>query len=132
VKQDAYLLDTHALIFWANKTTVSEAFVAFFDRQAQQGALYVSAISFWEIAFLVQKGRLAIPDIHAWKNELLSQTNLHLAAPSVTEMIDSTLLPPHHKDPFDRLLIAQAQHNNLILVTRDQVMQAYTVSRFWI
>jgi PIN domain nuclease of toxin-antitoxin system len=131
VKQEAYLLDTHALVFWTNKTTVSEAFMAFFDRQAQQGALYVSAITFWEIAFLVQKGRLAILDIHAWKNELLSQTNIQLINPSATEMIDSTLLPPHHKDPFDRLLLAQAKHNNLILVTQDQIMQAYAIPQIW-
>jgi PIN domain nuclease of toxin-antitoxin system len=47
-------------------------------------------------------------------------------------MIDSTFLPPHHKDPFDRLLLAQAQHNNWILVTRDKLMQAYNVPQFWV
>ncbi|MBE7529762.1 MAG: type II toxin-antitoxin system VapC family toxin [Chloroflexi bacterium] len=129
--QGAYLFDTHALIFWANKTSVSAEFIKFFDHQAQQGALHVSSITFWEIALLVQKGRLAIPDIHAWKNELLSQTNIQLINPSATEMIDSTLLPPHHKDPFDRLLLAQAKHNNLILVTRDQLMLTYTVPQIW-
>lgn len=132
MKQDIYLFDTHALIFWANKTSVSAAFVTFFDKQAEQGTLHVSSITFWEIAFLVQKGRLLIPDVHTWKNDLLSQTNLRLINPSATEMIDSTLLPPHHQDPFDRLLIAQAQHNNLMLVTRDQLIQAYHVPQFWI
>ena len=132
MKQDAYLFDTHALIFWTNKTSVSEEFVRFFDRQAQQGVLHVSSISFWEIAFLVQKGKLAIPDIHAWKNELLSQTNIRLIDPSAAEMIDSTLLPHLHKDPFDRLLIAQAKYNNLILVTQDQTIQAYDIPQIWL
>jgi len=131
VKQNAYLFDTHALIFWTNKTSVSEEFIRYFDKQAQQGSLYLSSITFWEIAFLVQKGRLAIPDIHAWKNELLNQTNIRLIDPSASEMIDSTLLPLHHKDPFDRLLIAQANHNNLILVTRDQKIQEYDVAQIW-
>ncbi len=131
MRQDAYLFDTHALIFWANQTSVSEAFLTFFDKQAEQGVLHVSSINFWEISLLVQKGRVAIPDVHAWKNELLSQTNLRLIDPSATEMIDSTLLPPHHKDPFDRLLIAQALHKNLIFVTRDQIMQAYAVPQYW-
>ncbi|MFQ5401108.1 MAG: type II toxin-antitoxin system VapC family toxin [Anaerolineae bacterium] len=132
MKRDAFLFDTHALIFWTNKTSVSEEFIRFFDKQARQGALHVSSITFWEIAFLVQKGKLAIPDIHAWKNELLNQTNIRLINPSAAEMIDSTLLPHHHKDPFDRLLIAQANHNNLILVTQDQRIQEYDVAQIWL
>lgn len=130
--QSRYLFDTHALIFWAMQVNVSDEFVTFFDLQNLRSALYVSAISFWEIAFLVQKNRLAIADVHAWKNELLHNTNLHLIDPSAAEMIDSTLLPPHHKDPFDRLLIAQANQNNLILVTQDQMIARYDVQQMWL
>ncbi|MBV7329703.1 type II toxin-antitoxin system VapC family toxin [Chloroflexi bacterium TSY] len=132
MKQDKFLFDTHALIFWATKTSVSGEFVQFFDTQNQRGMLSVSSISFWEIAFLVQKNRLAIPDIHVWKKELLTHSNLHVVAPSASEMIDSTLLPRHHKDPFDRLLIAQAIQNNLIIVTQDQEIEKYSVTCFWI
>ncbi|MCP4417632.1 MAG: type II toxin-antitoxin system VapC family toxin [Chloroflexi bacterium] len=132
MKRNTYLFDTHALIFWANKTSVSEEFIRFFDEQVEQSTLYVSSISFWEIAFLVQKGRLAIPDIHAWKNELLNHTNIRLINPSASEMIDSTLLPNHHKDPFDRLFIVQANHNNHILVTQDQKIQEYDVTHIWV
>ena len=132
MKPNAYLFDTHALIFWVNKVSVSDKFIAFFDSQAQQDALHVSTITFWEIALLVQKGRLAIPDIHAWQHELFSQTNLRLLHPSVSDMITSTLLPPHHKDPFDRLLIAQAKANDLVFVTQDQTIQAYDVPQIWL
>ena len=131
MKKTAYLFDTHALIFWASRTDVSTEFITFFDKQEQRGTLYVSSITFWEIAFLVQKERLSISDTHAWKNELLNNTNLHLINPSASEMIDSTLLPPHHKDPFDRLLIAQANSHNLILVTKDRAIPAYEVSCVW-
>ncbi len=131
MKKKSYLLDTHALIFWAGKTNVTPEFVSFFDKQAQQGTLYVSSITFWEIAFLVQKNRVAISDIHAWKDELLSNTTLHLIDPSASEMIDSTLLPPHHKDPFDRLLISQAKSRNLILVTKDRMIPTYDVNCTW-
>jgi len=131
MKKTAYLLDTHALVFWASRTDVSIEFITFFDKQEQRGTLYVSSITFWEIAFLVQKGRLSISDTHAWKDELLSNTSLHLINPSASEMIDSTLLPPHHKDPFDRLLIAQANSRNLILVTKDRAIPAYEVSCVW-
>jgi PIN domain nuclease of toxin-antitoxin system len=132
MKSAGYLFDTHALIFWSNQSAVSPQFIQFFDEQNQQGMLYVSAISFWEIALLVQKGRLALTDVPSWQAELLRNTNLRLLDPSATEMIDSTLLPLHHKDPFDRLLIAQAIHHGLTVVTQDQEIQKYDVARMWL
>ena len=132
MKRDRYLFDTHALIFWSNKASVSDEFIKFFDAQDRRGVLFVSPISFWEIAFLVQKGRLAMADIHAWKNELLNHTNIHLLDPSTAEMIDSTRLPPYHKDPFDRLFITQANRHDLILVTQDQDIQKYDVAYMWL
>ena len=132
MKRDGYLFDTHALIFWDNKESVSEEFIEFFDNQDQQSRLYVSSVSFWEVALLVRKGRISISDVHLWKNEILNNTNIRLIDPSVSEMIESTLLPDHHKDPFDRLLIAQANQNNLLLVTKDKYVQKYDVEIFWI
>ncbi len=52
--------------------------------------------------------------------------------PSASAMIDSVLLPDIHKDPFDRLLIAQANQNHFLLVTKDQTIQKYEVETFWI
>jgi len=132
VKKNAYLFDTHALLFWNNGEFVSEGFVTFFDDQAQKGHVYVSSISFWEIALLVKKGRVSMSDVHAWKNEILSNTNIRLVEPSASEMIYSTMLPDYHKEPFDRLLIAQARQNNLVLVTKDKDIQQYEVAVFWI
>ena len=132
MRRDRYLFDTHALIFWSNKASVSDAFIKFFDAQDRRGVLFVSPISFWEIAFLVQKGGLAMADIHAWENELLNHTNIHLLDPSAAEMIDSTRLPPYHKDPFDRLLITQANQHDLVLVTQDQDIQKYDVAYMWL
>lgn len=132
VKREAYLFDTHALIFWHNKSGVTDDFIQFFDRKERQGMLYISSISFWEIGLLVKSGRMEIEDLNAWKNELLTNANVHLIDPSAEEMIDSTLLPDLHKDPFDRLLIAQAKHHNLLLVTKDQRIQQYDVPVFWL
>jgi PIN domain nuclease of toxin-antitoxin system len=132
VKRNAYLFDTHALLFWNNREFVSEGFITYFDDQAQKGCVYVSSISFWEIALLVKKGRVSMSDVHAWKNEILSNTDIRLVEPSASEMIYSTLLPDYHKDPFDRLLIAQARQNNLVFVTKDKEIQQYEVEVFWI
>lgn len=126
-----YLLDTHALIFWAQSTHISAQFSAFLDEQQRLGRLYVSSISFWEAALLAKKGRIELADVHAWKNDLLTHTNLHLIDPSATDMIDSVSLPDHHKDPFDRLLIAQANRRELLLVTKDGGFSKYGVSIFW-
>ena len=126
-----YLLDTHALLFWANGDFISAEFLQFLDDQDAKSALYVSSISFWEIAFLVQKEKIEIPDLYLWKDELLARTNLNLIDPTATEMIDSTQLPLHHKDPFDRLLIAQANGSKLILITKDQEIAKYPVDCYW-
>ncbi len=132
MKKQTYLFDTHALIFWNNKEMVSEDFLHFFDKQEQQGRLYISSLSFWEVALLVKRGSIALPDVHVWKNEILENTNIHLTDPSASEMIDSVLLPDIHKDPFDRLLIAQARQSNFMIVTKDQQIQKYDVKTFWL
>ena len=132
MKSTTYLFDTHALIFWQTKVAVSDAFIQFFDRQASQGVLYVSSASFWEIAFLVKKGKLAIPSVQDWMNDLISNANIRLLDPTVTEMIESVLLPDHHRDPFDRLFIAQARKRDMALVTQDRDIQRYDVQHFWI
>lgn len=132
MKKDSYLFDTHALIFWVNKESVSDDFIIFFDKQEQKGNIFVSSISFWEIALLVKNGKIEMRDIHAWKNEILNNTNIELINPTASEMIHSTLLPDHHKDPFDRLLIAQASQHQLLLVTKDIYIQKYSIQTFWI
>lgn len=128
----SYLFDTHALLFWTIRESVSDEFIAFFDKEERKGNLFVSSISFWEIALLVRKGRIEISDVHRWKNEILNYTNVKLIDPTASEMIDSTLLPDLHKDPFDRLLLAQAVKRNVILVTRDALIRQYDIPTFWL
>jgi len=130
MKPDSYLLDTHALIFWVDCSLSSE-FISFLNVHNQQGRLFVSAVSFWEIALLVQKGRVTIDNTHIWANEVLDISGVRLLQPSVAEMIDSVQLPTHYQDPFDRLIIAQSTAHNLILVTRDEAIRSYNVHCFW-
>ncbi len=127
-----YLFDTHALIFWSSLEWVTEAFVEFFDRQTTQGNVFASSINFWEVALLSKKGKVAISSVHDWKLGLLENTNIRILNPSASDMIDSTLLPDYHKDPFDRLLIAQAQRHKTLLVTRDAAIDSYPVKTFWL
>lgn len=132
MSQSGYLLDTHALLFWVNKENISTEFISFLDQQNQQQQLFISTIIFWEIALLVQKRKILLADLPAWQEQLLANTNLQLLSPTPVEMINSTVLPPIHKDPFDRLLIAQANQHRLHLVTQDETIKQYSVSNFWL
>ncbi len=132
MSQDIYLLDTHALLFWDTKAAVSDEFIAFLDNQERQSNILVSTIAFWEIALLVKKRKIEISDTQTWQDEILGNTNTRLVDPSPSEMIDSTLLPDHHKDPFDRLLISQANHHGALLVTKDETIRRYDVPTFWL
>lgn len=131
MKTKKYLLDTHALLFWYLQREVSPEFIEYFDRQAENGNVYVSTVSMWEIALLKKKGRIEIEEIHQWKDELLLHSPAKFIEPSISDMIDSTLLPDHHKDPFDRLLIAHATNTGACLVTRDKLISNYSVETVW-
>lgn len=131
MRQKKYIMDTHALIFWVEREEVSPDFIEFFDLQGKKGKVLISSASIWEIALLKKKGRLDIENLHQWKDDILSHSPVEILEPTPADMIDSTLLPDHHKDPFDRLFIAQAINNNAILVTRDRTISQYPVETFW-
>ena len=132
MKKHDYLFDTHSLIFWINKEFMSENFIKFLDKQEREQTLYVSSVSFWEAALLSKKKKIEIKDLHTWKNDLLDNTSIKLINPSASEMIDSCLLPEIHKDPFDRLLIAQSNSHSLTLITKDHDIEKYDVKTFWL
>jgi PIN domain nuclease of toxin-antitoxin system len=129
---NCYLFDTHALIFWSTKEWVSKDFLDFFDSQTKQGNVLASSISFWEVAILSKKGKVEITNVHDWMSGLLENTDIKIINPSASDMIDSTQLPGHHKDPFDRLLIVQALRHNALFVTKDTVITSYSINTFWI
>ncbi len=90
--------------------------------------LTVSAASFWELAIKQAKGKLDLPpdafdDLRNGPFRLLSITPDHAVA--------AARLPPHHGDPFDRLLIAQARAEGLTLVGSDGVFVEYDVGLLW-
>ncbi len=125
------LLDTHALVFWSLGQHLSERFAALLDRQNRAGRLLVSAVSFWEVALLARKGRIAIDDVAAWKEELRQYAGIRIVVPDADDMIRSAALPPHHKDPMDRLLVAQAMALGAVLVTRDAILERYGIKTLW-
>jgi PIN domain nuclease of toxin-antitoxin system len=118
-----YLLDTHILLWWLNdpKKIRKKAHGIIADRENK---VYVSSVSFWEIAIKNSLGRINIP-----RNmlKILSEDTLEILPLYPEETLLVTDLPDLHKDPFDRMLIAQAKFNDLVLITRDRVIPKYPV-----
>ena len=117
------LLDTHALI-WLDqddpalggnaRTTADEAL--------RDGALAVSAISFWEVAMLAARGRIAIGlPIFRWRLDLLGSGLIEIALDGQVALAASTLVGLH-RDPADRFIVATAQAVGATLLTADQML----------
>jgi len=115
------LLDTHVLIWWDEGRKLGlEARRAI----AEAEAVYVSAASAWEVAIKIGLGRLR----PRRTIEEAAQESGFLELPVTFRHAEHVaFLPTHHRDPFDRLLIAQAELEELALVTRDPVFGQYRV-----
>jgi PIN domain nuclease of toxin-antitoxin system len=88
----------------------------------------VSAASAWELSIKTALGKLAAPDD---LQAALAANQFHPLPITILHGISAGKLPRHHDDPFDRMLIAQAQAENLTLVTHDAQFQAYGVGIIW-
>lgn len=115
------LLDTHALL-WALTSPLRLNEYAREAIRDPANLVYVSAVSGWEIALKANLGKLQAPDNLAIVVERERFTPLAI---TFSHGVQAGSLPLHHRDPFDRLLIAQAQAEGILLVTRDARMRQY-------
>ncbi len=117
------LLDTHALLWWFDDYTKlsQDAFRAI---ENIENEIFVSAATSWEIAIKKSIGKLEAPD--NFEEELTRHdfTALGIDISHTLALID---LPFYHKDPFDRLIIAQAQIKGLTIVTCDKKFKQYNI-----
>jgi PIN domain nuclease of toxin-antitoxin system len=121
------LLDTHAYLWWlADDPDLSyEARDLLADPRT---LAYVSAASVWEIAIKVKLGRLDLKGAGVMAEVVEIAGNDFVELPiRARHAATAGALPRHHDDPFDRMLVAQAQVEDLILVTRDGKLRAYDV-----
>ena len=117
------LLDTHVLLWWlaSDRRLSADAREAMEQPQADP---VVSVAVIWEIEIKRAAGRLkAPPDVLAAVESL----RVRLLAITAAHAVAAARLPPQHGDPFDRMLVAQAQIEGLTLVTRDQRIGLYHV-----
>jgi PIN domain nuclease of toxin-antitoxin system len=125
------LLDTHTLIWWLSQDSslpVSARRVI----ADMRNTLIVSAASAWEIAMKHNLGKLPgagglVSDFGAQ----MEREGFELLSISADHAIRAGLLPGPHRDPFDRMLIAQAQAENMPILSNERAFDAYGVRRLW-
>jgi PIN domain nuclease of toxin-antitoxin system len=125
------LLDTHSLIWYVDQHhLLSRAAHAAITDPAND--LLLSAASIWEIAIKIGLRKLSLSQPYQqWISRAVADLGLNVL-PITVEYADVQIaLPLHHRDPFDRLLIAQAQVENVPLISGDPAFEQYTVSRIW-
>ena len=123
------LLDTHTLVWLLNgDERLGKKSRNLIQQSAQADGLYVSAITPWEIAMLVSKGRLTlVQEIGEWLRTAISLPGVRLAPLSVEVSVGSTRLPgDFHSDPADRIIVATARHLGATLVTADKLILDYS------
>jgi PIN domain nuclease of toxin-antitoxin system len=117
------LLDTHVLLWWLDNPRL-------LSRQGKKviedgrNRIYVSAAVAWEIAIKKSLGKLDAPDN---LDEMIDANRFSPLPVTIPHALGVMSLPDHHRDPFDRILIAQALHEGFRLVTRDQEIAKYPV-----
>jgi PIN domain nuclease of toxin-antitoxin system len=127
---ERFLLDTHAFLWLIQgDTQLSERARAVIGDDANQ--LYFSVASLWEIVIKLNIGKLkighTIEDIYT----LLAQLKIEILSIERSDINRYLTLPLHHRDPFDRILIAQAIDRELVFVSADESFGAYSVQRLW-
>ena len=126
-----YLLDTHTLIWWMiTSPQLSRPARTIIENKSNVSL--VSAASAWEMATKVRVGRLPAAEglVQSFEEDLREQ-NMEILNVTAQHGIRAGLLPGPHKDPFDRMLIAQALSENVPIISNDLALDGYGVIRLW-
>jgi PIN domain nuclease of toxin-antitoxin system len=122
----ATLLDTQAFVWLsAGAAKLGRHSRATIDAAMHANLLYISAISFWEIAMLLSRNRLQFPQAaDIWRRDAL-QAGIAEISISGDIGVAAVLLPNFHPDPADRIIVATALRENALLITADQAILAW-------
>jgi PIN domain nuclease of toxin-antitoxin system len=127
----ALLLDTHAFLWWVSDAPkLSRRARAAIGKADQK--CFLSLASCWEMAIKVSLGKLSIEsNLEPFLAEHMAANGFHPLAITIHHAARVAALPFHHRDPFDRLLAAQALDGDLAVVSADPVFEKYGVKRTW-
>lgn len=125
------LLDTHAFLWWINSdpslSTVASQII-----RNRANEIYFSAASSWEIAIKAQSGKLTLPaNLEQFIASQVAQNHFSVLPIQISHTLATFRLPLHHRDPFDRILVAQCQLEAMPIVTVDSLITQYGVQTLW-
>jgi PIN domain nuclease of toxin-antitoxin system len=125
------LLDSHTVIWWVDQDQLlSRAAHAAITDPAND--LLVSAATIWEIAIKVGLGKLSLSmPYREWMSQAIADLGVNVLPITVEYADVQANLPMHHRDPFDRLLVAQAQVERISIVSADPDFDQYGINRLW-
>ncbi len=124
------LLDTHSFLWFAeglpaiSKTAKDEI-------ENNRNRCFVSIASLWEIAIKLSLDKLEIARPFEDIPEILKNNNVQILPVQFRHLQQLLILPMHHRDPFDRLIISQAIAENLVIITKDGIFERYTSHVLW-
>ncbi|MBD2772190.1 type II toxin-antitoxin system VapC family toxin [Iningainema tapete] len=123
------LLDTHSFIWFVMGNPKISVEVR---SQIENNENFLSTASIWEIAIKLSIGKLnfGIP-FHVFIEQQLSPNGIELLDLKIDHITVVATLPLHHRDPFDRMLIAQAMVEQIPIISADRVFDAYPIQRLW-
>jgi PIN domain nuclease of toxin-antitoxin system len=125
------LLDTHTLI-WAVDDPAQLNAVALAAIHDPLNARLLSAATIWELSIKVGQGKLPLSlPYRQWMETSITDLKLSILPVTVEYAERQSTLPPHHKDPFDRLMIAQALVEGIPIVSVDVAFDPYGITRIW-
>lgn len=121
------ILDTHILWWYVNGGRLNHKQIDFIENYRSQGNLYVSAISFWEVAMLVLKGRITLQSsVIKWAEKVIEIKGLSTLDASIPILIEANeLMNFSEGDPADRIIVATARENEMEIMTFDQKIINY-------
>lgn len=124
------LLDTNAFLFFINNDrALGDAVKELFESDVD---LFLSPVSLWEIAIKYSIGKISLPDTFGkFIPDQLQKNEIELLPISLIHFEKVSTLPFHHKDPFDRLIIAQALVEDLPVASSDAAFDSYGIFRIW-
>jgi PIN domain nuclease of toxin-antitoxin system len=125
-----YLLDTHTVLWWFTRPELlPPALLDLLEDRANE--LFLSVAAPWELAIKTNTGKLDATKILRELQSGPLQVDLHILRAELSHVIRAGMLPLHHRDPFDRLMAAQALELGIPIVSRDRVFDLYGVNRIW-
>jgi PIN domain nuclease of toxin-antitoxin system len=123
-----YLLDTHILV-WATGTP--ERLTPRVREIIETRQLKASVVSLWELVLKKTRKGTPIHDAAAWWERYITRASVEVLAIRSQHVLTLDRLPELHRDPFDRMLVAQAQYEQLAIVSADEAIRRYAVETVW-